>query len=169
MMARFYLLFLSIQHANIVWTYLIPFSNPAARTEALMSTPFTSRTDADPSTTRLAYSPSSSNGDYNLLEKSRRARRDVFNYDLWVEKRSRKNLFSYNLSAIFADSLVVRQLFPDYMFVTWTAAFICLYNSVFVTGLEGSSSFWPLLALPPDFFRLTTPFLALLLGTFMLE
>lgn len=104
-------------------------------------------------------------------ERSRPFRRDVFNYDLWVNHRS-TDRFIGNLLDILKSS-VVRQLFKDLVFISSVAAFVCVYNGLLVTGYDDFASVhhdalaqgFPIMKMSGQFFALTSPALALLLGT----
>ena len=69
---------------------------------------------------------------------------------------------------------IMRTLWPELLKYTSIAFFVCIYNSLLVTGYEdlggmhheALTSDFPVCKLPTDFFSLTTPSLALLLGTF---
>ena len=68
---------------------------------------------------------------------------------------------------------IMRTLLPEIFKYTFIAVFVCLYNSLLVTGYEDlggmhheALTVFPVCKLPADFFSLTTPSLALLLGTF---
>ena len=108
-------------------------------------------------------------------ERSRIYRRDVFNYDNWVEHRS-TNRFVGNLFDVLKSG-VFRQLLPNCFYMSSIALFIVLYNTIFVEGYDDFAGIHhdpvlaafmvslPLMKIPGDFFSLCTPSLALLLGT----
>jgi hypothetical protein len=118
--------------------------------------------------------------DYNNLsygESSRIYRRDVFNYDAWVEHRSTDrfvgNIFDILKSGVF------RQLLPNCFFTSSIAFFVIVYNAICVNGYDDFNGIhhispivqfisFPLLKIPGEFFNLCTPSLALLLGMFFL-
>jgi hypothetical protein len=111
-------------------------------------------------------------------ELSRPLRRDVFNYDAWVEHRSpdRFNIETNLIGAPFR-SIILRHLLPDTANLAGFATILCIYNGLFVLGyddwqslhhpplLDGTGLTFPIVRLPSIVFGLTTPFLALLLGT----
>lgn len=108
-------------------------------------------------------------------ERSRKYRRDVFNYDLWVKHRS-TDRFLGNLVEM-VKSGVIRTLSGELLLLTFVAVFVCLYNGLGVVGYDDFQGIqhdallpnggWPLLKFPPAFFTLTSPALALLLGMFI--
>jgi hypothetical protein len=110
----------------------------------------------------------------SLAERSRIYRRDVFSYDLWVQHRSTDRFIGNLLDGL--KSGITRHLFKDVFLVASIASFICLYNALCVIGFTDwdgvkhlplvASRFLPILKMPMDFFTLSTPALALLLGTF---
>lgn len=110
--------------------------------------------------------------DLSITETTRSSRRDVFSYDLWVEHRS-PDRFIGNLVSTFQSPIVIH-LLADVLNMGLFATAICVYNALCVTGYDDWSGIhhesivnWPLVQLPSVVFGLTTPFLALLLGTFM--
>jgi hypothetical protein len=145
----------------------------------MVSTIPTTTTAISVSTTRLFSTSIPNENSANKMEsygeQSRIYRRDVFNYDNWVEHRS-TNRFVGNLFDVLKSG-VFRQLLPNCLYMSSIALFIVLYNTVFVQGYDDFSgvhhdailsSFMvslPLLKIPGDFFSLCTPSLALLLGT----
>jgi hypothetical protein len=108
-------------------------------------------------------------------ELNRPVRRDVYNYDLWVAHRSPDRFVTNLIEAM--QSINVRHLLPDTINMGLLATFICTYNALLVNGyddwdgmhhvplLAGVMTF-PVLQMPSVVFGLTTPFLALLLGTY---
>ena len=68
---------------------------------------------------------------------------------------------------------ILRTLLPEIVKYTFIAVFVCFYNALLVTGYddlgglhhEALTSVFPVCKLPADVFSLTTPSLALLLGT----
>ena len=108
----------------------------------------------------------------SYAERSRMLRRDVFGYDDWVNHRS-TDRFIGNLLNMLNKSGIFRILLPEILKYTFIAVFVCLYNALLVTGYddfvgvhhEAFASF-PVCKLPAEFFSLTTPSLALLLGKF---
>lgn len=121
----------------------------------------------------VASVPDKNSGpELSYAERSRIYRRDTFSYDLWVKHRS-TDRFIGNLLDILKSG-ILRQLLPEIALVGGVALFVCLYNALFVTGyddLEGIhhaavfvSQYLPVLKLPQEFFTLSTPSLALLLG-----
>jgi hypothetical protein len=112
--------------------------------------------------------------DWSNVEKSRPTRRDVFNYDLWVDHRS-TDRFIGNLIEIFSSEIFLA-LLPACLWTSAFAAFICLYNGLLINGFDDFSGVHypplidfkvPILKMPSDFFSLCTPSLALLLSTCM--
>jgi hypothetical protein len=108
-------------------------------------------------------------------ELNRPVRRDVYNYDLWVEHRSPDRFVTNLIDAL--QSINLRHLLPDTINMGLLATFICTYNGLLVYGyddwngmhhvplLAGVMTF-PVIQVPSVVFGLTTPFLALLLGTY---
>jgi hypothetical protein len=108
-------------------------------------------------------------------ELNRPVRRDVYNYDLWVQHRSPDRFVTNLIDAM--QSINLRHLLPDTINMGLLATFICTYNALLVNGyddwdgmhhvplLAGVMTF-PVVQMPSVVFGLTTPFLALLLGTY---
>jgi hypothetical protein len=163
-------------------TYHYPIISQRIPITKKMTTSSTLITTSSTTTNTHLFSttvPNDINNNLNKMEsygeKSRIYRRDVFNYDLWVEHRSTDrfvgNLFDILKSGIF------RQLLPYCFFMSGIAFFVAMYNTVFVDGYDDFSGIHhasilssfplslPLLKIPGDFFSLCTPSLALLLGT----
>jgi hypothetical protein len=119
-----------------------------------------------------------SNSNLSYGERSRIYRRDVFNYDSWVEHRSTDrfvgNIFDILKSGVF------RQLVPSCIYICSIAFFVIVYNALCVTGYDDFNGIhhnspmiqyisFPLLKIPTEFFNLCTPSLALLLGMCVLS
>ena len=116
--------------------------------------------------------PANDESGLSYAERSRPFRRDVFSYDLWVKHRS-SDRFIGNLLDILKSG-VIRQLSSEVMLLSSIALFVCVYNALCVTGYDdfsgvhhsslANSQYLPLAKMPMDFFTLSTPALALLLG-----
>jgi hypothetical protein len=148
--------------------------------------PATRRPTTGPRPCRLAAAARNNNGEQQQqqqqflsnAELSRPLRRDVFNYDAWVEHRSpdRFNIETNLIGAPFR-SIILRHLLPDTANLAGFATILCIYNGLLVLGyddlqtlhhpplFDGTGLTFPIVRLPSIVFGLTTPFLALLLGT----
>jgi len=105
----------------------------------------------------------------SFFERSRRDRRDFFNYDKWVQYRS-PNRFSSDLFSVFRSSIVMK-LFLEVSLISGVAVFVWLWNCFLVEGfvdLDGIRQdpllHLPLLSLPVQPFSLTSPSISLLLA-----
>lgn len=142
-------------------------TTPKFRTKASHATPLpppNANTNTNNALTLLSYG-----------ERSRPFRRDLFQYENWVDHRQ-SNRFGASLLSIFSSG-VFQQLLKEIYLTTGIATFICVYNALLVTGYEDFGGvhhepFWQLgqyvLAVPSIVFTLTSPALSLLLGRFCL-
>lgn len=106
-------------------------------------------------------------------EVSRRYRRSFFTHDEWLKHRA-VDRFPGTLLKL-AQSGVVRDLAGEVAFITLTAAFVVIWNCLFVVGFDDLTGMHydpmaitglslPLLAMPSTPFTFSSPALALLLG-----
>jgi hypothetical protein len=104
-------------------------------------------------------------------ERSRPYRRDLFNYDDWVQHRSSKRFIGRfkNLT----KSGVSWALTDEVLLLAAVATFVCSFNAFLVVGYDDFANVHhdplinfrlPVLSLPFMFFTLTSPALSLLLG-----